>query len=250
MAGTALRRRLTWQVATVVEVAQETPTVRSLALDVPDWPGHLAGQHLDIRLTAPDGYHAERSYSIASAPGSGRVVITVQRVHDGEVSPYLVDEVGAGDVVEVRGPVGGYFVWTPQRGGPVQLVAGGSGIVPLMSMLRAHAAAGSDAQVRLLYSTRGEGEVIYRGELDALAATGTVDVRIALTRHAPPGWAGETRRVDGEMLDALAWPASASPLVYVCGPTPFVENVAELLVERSHDPASIRTERFGPAGGG
>ncbi len=224
--------------------------MRSVVLEVPQWSGHRAGQHLDVRLTAPDGYRAERSYSIASAPGDATVTITVQRVRGGEVSPYLAEDLRVGDVLEVRGPVGGWFVWTPALGGPLQLVAGGSGIVPLMSMLRAHGASGSDAGVRLLYSCRSETDIVYRDELDRLAAAGPTDVVVALTRHAPPGWSGEARRVDGAMVDASTWPASASPLVYVCGPTPFVEHVADLLVQRSHDPARIRTERFGPTGGG
>ncbi len=224
--------------------------MRSVVLEVPDWAGHRAGQHVDVRLTAPDGYRAERSYSIATAPGGGRVTITVQRVRGGEVSPYLAEDLRVGDELEVRGPVGGYFVWTPALGGPVQLVAGGSGIVPLMAMLREHEASGSSADVRLLYSCRSEDDIIYRDELERRAAAAGADVRITLTRHAPTSWPGETRRVDGAMLDDLAWPASASPLIYVCGPTPFVEHVADLLVQRSHDPAAIRTERFGPTGGG
>lgn len=250
MAGTALRRRLTWEPATVVGLVDETPTVRSLVLDVPDWTGHRAGQHLDVRLTAPDGYRAERSYSVASAPSDRQVTITVQRVPDGEVSPYLTEDLRPGDVVEVRGPVGGWFVWTPDLVGPLQLVAGGSGVVPLVAMLREHAASGSTGGARLLYSCRTADDVVFRNELDRLGASGAADVRVTLTRGAPEGWTGEVGRVDAAMLDRAAWPADAAPRVYVCGPTPFVEHVAELFVRRSHDPAAIRTERFGPTGGG
>jgi ferredoxin-NADP reductase len=249
MAGTALRRRLTWQPATVVDLVDETTSVRSIGLEVDDWPGHEAGQHLDVRLTAADGYRAQRSYSIASPPGSRRVVLTVQVVPDGEVSPYLARSLAVGDRIEVRGPIGGYFVWTPAMTAPLQLVAGGSGIVPLAAMLRQHAATGTRSPVRMLYSARSLADVIYRDELTALAAREDVDVRLALTRAAPPGWTGYGRRVDGPMVEEAVWPATQAPRVYVCGPTSFVETVADLLVDAGHDPGAIRTERFGSSGG-
>jgi ferredoxin-NADP reductase len=224
---------------------RETPRVRTLVLDVADWPGHRAGQHLDVRLTAEDGYQASRSYSIASAPGEPPA-ITVERLPDGEVSPYLVDVAEAGDSFEVRGPVGGYFVWEPELGGPLQLVAGGSGIVPLMSMLRDRAAARSAVPARLLYSSRTREDVIYRGELDSLAAgDGSLEVVHTLTRERPEGWTGRTGRVDEALLSEVAWAPEARPLVYVCGPTGFVEAVASGLVQLGHEPDRIRTERFG-----
>lgn len=243
-------RRLTWQVGTVAEIRDETPSARTLVLDVPDWPGHLAGQHLDVRLTAPDGYSTERSYSIASAPAAGRVEITVQVVSDGEVSPYLAQVLAVGDPLELRGPVGGYFVWRPgptppADEQPVQLIAGGSGIVPLMAMARARVVAGSAAPFRLLYSVRSPAEVIYGAELGTLG----VDVTYAYTRHTPPEWPTPAGRVDAALLAASAFPAAASPRVYVCGPTPFVEVVANLLIDAGHEAGSIRTERFGPSGG-
>ena len=248
MERTAIRRRLTWQVATVSDVRRETATARTLVLDVPEWPGHLAGQHLDVRLTAPDGYRASRSYSIASAWAGETIELTVEQVPDGEVSPYLVDVVKVGDPLEIRGPVGGWFVWKPEQEGPVQLIGGGSGIVPLMAMLRTHAAADSTAPVRLLYSVRRPTSVIYVDDLKNLAAGDHVDVRLVYTREAP---AGEPRvgRIDADLIEALAFKPAESPTTYVCGPTPFVETVADLLVEAGHDPARVRTERFGPTGG-
>ena len=244
MARAAVRGRLSWQVATVEAVVDETPRVRTLVLDVPDWAGHRAGQHLDVRLTAEDGYRAERSYSIASPPGEP-VAITVERLDDGEVSPYLTEELRAGDALELRGPIGGYFVWGPEDGGPLLLVAGGSGVVPLMAMLRHRRAAGSDVPARLLYSSRTLEDVIYRAELDELDA----EVLHTLTREQPPGWTGYARRVDAALLAEVAWPAEQDPRVFVCGPTPFVETVAATLVELGYPPQRVKTERFGATGG-
>jgi ferredoxin-NADP reductase len=250
VARAAVQRRLTWRLAGVVDVVTETPRARSLVLDVPDWPGHLAGQHIDVRLTAGDGYQAQRSYSISSAPGDGeRLAITVERLEDGEVSPYLTDELRAGDHLEVRGPIGGWFVWDPSAAAPLFLVAGGSGVCPLMAMLRHRAARGSTVPARLLYSARDAGDVIYRSELDRLAAAGGSEVVLTLTRARPAGWTGYARRVDAGMLREVAWPPERGPSTYVCGPTPFVESVAESLVALGHDAGRIRTERFGPTGG-
>jgi ferredoxin-NADP reductase len=238
---------LTWLVAEVTETVTETPRVRTLALDVPGWPGHRAGQHVDIRLTAEDGYQAERSYSVASAPGDPPSV-TVERLEDGEVSPYLVDEVVDGDRFELRGPIGGYFVWD---GGdaPVLLVAGGSGIVPLMAMLRHRAESGSDVPARLLYSSRAWEDVIYQDELERLADDKAVEVVHTLTRSQPPGWTGYARRLDVEMVREVAWPPEEGARAFVCGPTAFVETAADALVEVGYAPANIRTERFGATGG-
>jgi ferredoxin-NADP reductase len=244
--------RLEWQVATVVSTRQETSRARTLILDVPHWPGHRAGQHVDVRLVAEDGYQAQRSYSIASAPADGTVALTVERLDDGEVSPYLCDVLQPGDGVEVRGPIGGYFVWEAVERGPLLLVAGGSGIVPLMAMLREHArtaeAARAAVPVRLLYSARMLDDVIYRAELEQLADSPHVEVALTLTRQAPPEWSGYHRRIDRAMLEAVSWPPSAEPDVYVCGPTPLVESVATLLVELGHTASRVRTERFGPTG--
>jgi ferredoxin-NADP reductase len=245
VARAAVLGRLTWQVATVEEIVDETPSVRTIVLDVPDWPGHRAGQHLDVRLTAEDGYRAEREYSIASAPDEP-VAITVERLDDGEVSPYLTEELRAGDGLELRGPIGGYFVWDPEHGGLLLLVAGGSGIVPLRAMLRHRQRSGSDAPVRLLYSARTLGDLIYRRELDE-AADG-VEVVYTLTREQPPGWTGYARRVDRELLGEAAWPADDGALAFVCGPTSFVETVAAGLVELGYPPARVKTERFGATG--
>ncbi len=246
MAGTAVRGRLTWRVATVGSVTEETPTVRTITLEVPGWAGHRAGQHLDVRLTAEDGYQAEREYSIASAP-SEPVAITVERLEDGEVSPYLTQELLPGDVIEVRGPVGGYFVWEPADGGPLLLVAGGSGIVPLRAMLRHRLRTGSAVPVRLLYSSRTWPDVIYRDEL-SVPADGVAVVH-TLTRQQPPGWTGYARRVDAEMLAEIAWPPADQPLVYACGPTSFVEAAASILVDLGYPQRRIKTERFGATGG-
>jgi ferredoxin-NADP reductase len=243
VARAAVRGRLTWQVATVESVVDETPRVRTLVLDVPEWAGHRAGQHLDVRLTAEDGYRAERAYSIGSAPGTP-VEITVERLDDGEVSPYLTEELRKGDSLELRGPIGGYFVWGPEDGGPLLLLAGGSGIVPLMSMLRLRRDRGSDVPARLLYSSRTLEDVIYRAELDRLDA----EVIHTLTRKQPPGWTGYARRVDAELLGEVAWPAERDPRVFVCGPTPFVETVASDLVALGYPPQRVKTERFGATG--
>ena len=235
-----------WRVATVRAVRAETPTTRTIVLDVPDWPGHVAGQHVDIRLTAEDGYQAERSYSIASAPEAPDLELTVERIDDGEVSPYLTDELREGDQFEVRGPVGGHFTWRVAQGGPLLLVAGGSGLVPLMAMLRHRAARGSDVDARLLVSARRWDDVIYRDELRGLAG---VETSYALTREQPPGWTGFDRRIDAPMLEAVGPPPADGPRVFVCGPTAFVERAADLLVAAGHDPRAIRAERFGPTGG-
>jgi ferredoxin-NADP reductase len=248
MARAAVLGRLTWRVADVLDVVPETPRVKTIAFDVPGWPGHRAGQHVDIRLTAEDGYQAQRSYSIASTPDGTRVELTVERLDDGEVSPYLTDELRPGDQIELRGPVGGYFIWEPAQGGPLLLVAGGSGVVPLMAMIRARDAAGSDAEMRLLLSSRGWEEVIYRDELEQLAGDGLTVVH-TLTRSQPPGWTGYARRVDAEMLAEFGSGRAERPRVYVCGSTPFVEAVSEALVQLGHDPQAIKTERFGPTGG-
>jgi ferredoxin-NADP reductase len=248
LAGTAVLGRLTWTLGEVVETIAETPRVKTIVLDVPGWPGHRAGQHVDIRLTAEDGYQAQRSYSIASAPGEGRLALTVERLDEGEVSPYLVDELRPADQLELRGPIGGYFVWEPGLGGPLLLVAGGSGVVPLRSMLRHRAAAGSAVPVRLLYSSRSLEEVIYREELERHAGAEGVDVVHTLTRTQPPNWSGYSRRIDSELLSDVAWPPADDPLAYVCGPTSLVEAVATGLVELGYEPAQVRTERFGPSG--
>jgi ferredoxin-NADP reductase len=239
--------RLTWQAATVAGVAAETPRATTIAFDVPGWPGHQAGQHVDVRLTAADGYQAERSYSIASAPGGTRVELTVVRIGDGEVSPYLTGELRPGDQIELRGPVGGYFVWAPDDGGPLLLAAGGSGVAPLMAMVRLRAAAGSPVDTRLLVSSRSWEDIIYREELERLAGGGLTVVH-TLTASQPPGWAGYARRVDAEMLAQVGPGPAERPRVYVCGPTPFVEAVAEALVGLGHQPQAIKTERFGPTG--
>jgi ferredoxin-NADP reductase len=244
---------LSWQLGTITAQRDETPSVRSLTFALPAWPGHRAGQHVDLRLTAEDGYSVERSYSIASEPErTGEVDLTVERIPDGEVSPFLHDEARVGDRIEVRGPIGGYFVWEAARKGPLLLVGGGSGVVPLMAMLRQHARSGPAARaevpVRLLYSARTLDDVIYRAELEQLADPPHVEVAITLTREAPPDWSGYHRRIDRAMLEAVSWPPSAEPNVYVCGPTPLVESVATLLVELGHTASRVRTERFGPTG--
>lgn len=228
----------------------ETPRVGSLVLAVPGWPGHLPGQHVDVRLTAEDGYQAQRSYSIASPPEDGeRLVLTVERIDDGEVSPYLVDELRPGDRFELRGPIGGYFVWRAEMTDPLLLVAGGSGICPLMAMLRHRAALASTVPTRLLYSARSLDDVIYRAELDRLAQGEGLQVALTLTRSQPEDWKGFNRRVDREMLAAVEWPPERRPLAFVCGPTPFVEAVASALVALDHPAERVRTERFGPTGG-
>jgi ferredoxin-NADP reductase len=243
MVETAVAGRLTWLAASVAGAVVETPRVRTLELGIPGWPGHRAGQHLDVRLTAEDGYQAQRSYSIASAPGDG-VALTIERLDDGEVSPYLVDEVRDGDQIEVRGPIGGYFVWDGDEPEPVLLVAGGSGVVPLVAMARHRARIRSETPMRLVYSSRTWDDVIYREELETLG----LEVVHTLTREQPPGWTGYSRRVDPEMLRKVAWPASESPRVYVCGSTRFVDAAADGLLELGYEPAWIRTERFGATG--
>jgi ferredoxin-NADP reductase len=236
-------RIVTWRPATVSEVIRETPSAATLVLDVQGWPGHRAGQHVDIRLTAEDGYHAQRSYSLASAPEDGVATITVERLDDGEVSPYLVDDAQAGDVVEIRGPVGGWFVWETSQGGPLWLIGGGSGVVPLRSMLRHHQLAGSDIPARLLLSAKAPRDVIYRAELQSW------DVTYTYTRETPPGWTGYARRVDREMLAESGFAPGERPRIFVCGPTGFVEGVADDLTRLGHDPVRVRTERFGATGG-
>jgi ferredoxin-NADP reductase len=239
---------LTWLVGEVTDAAFETPRVRSLVLDVPGWPGHRAGQHVDVRLTAEDGYQAQRSYSIASPPEENRVALTVERLDDGEVSPYLVDEVRIGDRFELRGPIGGYFVWEATSREPVLLVGGGSGVVPLMAMIRHRRATGSAVSARLLYSSRMLEDVIYREELDRLAGAGDgLDVVHTLTRSQPPGWTGYARRIDAEMLREVAWEDERAQ-AFVCGPTRLVETVAGDLVELGYEPSRVKTERFGPTG--
>jgi ferredoxin-NADP reductase len=239
---------LVWRPATVVGLRRETPSASTLLFEVEDWPGHLAGQHVDIRLTAEDGYQAERSYSLASPPEDPQLALTVERISDGEVSPYLTDELRAGDELELRGPIGGYFTWQVADGGPLVLLAGGSGLVPLMAMLRHRARASSDVDARLLVSARSWDDVLYRDELAELGDDGVM-VRYTLTREQPPGWTEWTGRVNDEMLRDLDADRARQRRVYVCGPTGFVESVAELLVGLGHDPHAIKTERFGPTGG-
>jgi ferredoxin-NADP reductase len=248
MAGTAILGRLSWQVANVVDVVAETPRVKTIGLEVPDWAGHLAGQHVDVRLTAEDGYQAQRSYSIASAPNEGRIELTIERLADGEVSPYLADELRPGDGLELRGPIGGYFAWDPSQGGPLLLVGGGTGVVPLMAMIRARAVAGSNADATLLFSSRSWDDVVYRDELERLVGGGLRVVH-TLTRSQPPTWTGYARRVDADMLADVGPSPAGRPRVYVCGSTPFVEAVAQALVQLGHQPHMVRTERFGPTGG-
>ena len=231
------------------EVVAESHRARTLVLDVPDWPGHRAGQHVDVRLTAEDGYQAQRSYSIASAPERAQLELTVELVDDGEVSAYLVEDVLRGDGFELRGPIGGHFTWSVADGGPLLLLAGGSGLVPLMSMLRHRAANASAVPAQLLVSVRGADERLFAGELEELASADGLRVDFTYTRSAPAGWSGWTRRVDAAMLSALGPSAADRPLIFACGPTAFVEHVATLLVEAGHDQAAIHAERFGPTGG-
>jgi ferredoxin-NADP reductase len=246
METAAVRGRLTWQVATVTSVTRETGSVATIALDPPDWAGHRAGQHLDVRLTDEDGYSAERSYSIASSPGEP-VAITVERLEGGEVSPYLTEELRAGDELELRGPIGGYFVWEPADGGPLMLLAGGSGVVPLRSILRHRSRTGSGVPARLLYSARTLPDVIYRDELDQ--PQDGAQVIYTLTRDQPPGWTGHAGRIDQALLAEVAWAAGANPLAFICGPTSFVETAAAGLVALGYPPQRVKTERFGASGG-
>jgi ferredoxin-NADP reductase len=243
-------RRTLWRLAEVIEVVPETPRTKSLLLEVPGWEGHKAGQHVDVRLTAEDGYQTQRSYSIASAPEDERLMLTVDRLDDGEVSIYLTDVLMARDKLELRGPIGGYFTWEEEDGGPLFLVGGGSGIAPLMAMIRHRAATGTDVPTRLLYSSRSYEEIIYREELETLASRDSaLEVIHTLTRSGPEGWSGYDRRIDAEMLREVAWSPDESPLAFVCGSTSFVEGVADALVSLGHDPARVKTERFGPTGG-
>jgi ferredoxin-NADP reductase len=248
MAGTAVLGRLTWQLGRVVESVTETSRVKSLSLEVPDWRGHRAGQHVDLRLTAEDGYQTVRSYSIASPPEVPAVVVTVERLDDGEVSPYLVDEVRVDDKIEVRGPIGGYFVWEISQGGPLFLVAGGSGIVPLMAMIRHRQAGRSEVPITLLYSTRSPHDVIYEAELEELASHEGIRLILTYTRDQPPGWTGYSRRIDESLLGEVAPTPDDRPLIYICGPTALVEGAASGMVALGHEPARIKTERFGPTG--
>ncbi|MEV4727792.1 ferredoxin reductase [Micromonospora humida] len=248
-AGGRPARPLGWRVARLARRRVETPTAQTLVLSVPDWPGHLPGQHVDVRLTAPDGYQAARSYSLAGPADGDRIALTVQRVPDGEVSPYLTDTWAEGDPVEVRGPVGGWFVWRPEQTAPVLLVAGGSGVVPLMAMVRARRAAGNRAPFRLIYSVRTPADVIYADELRTRARDDLgLDVTYVYTREAPDGWRGEPHRIGLADVNTHGWPAELEPLCYVCGPTGFVETVADLLVGLGHPTRRVRTERFGPTG--
>jgi ferredoxin-NADP reductase len=240
---------VTWEAATVAEIRAETAHATTLVLDVPGWPGHRAGQHVDIRLTSEDGYQAQRSYSIASAPEAPGLELTIERIDDGEVSPYLTEDLIVGDRFELRGPIGGYFAWDASLDGPLLLVGGGSGLVPLMAMLRHHQATGSQVDARLLLSARAIDDVLYRSELERLAQDGPA-VYTTLTRGAAPdGWQGWTRRIDREMLLAVGPEPAERPRIYVCGPTPFVEEAARLLVALGHETANVHTERFGPTGG-
>ena len=250
MERTALPGRLNWQLGEVVARKDETARAASLTFAVSNWPGHLAGQHVDVRLTAEDGYKAERSYSIASPPEERMVLrLTIERLDDGEVSPYLVDELREGDQIELRGPIGGYFVWEVSMGGPLLLVAGGSGIVPLMAMIRHRKAVGSTIATRLLYSSRSYEDVIYRDELDQFARSEAgLEVIHTFTRSQPPGWTGYRRRIDNSLLQDVAWPSEQHPLAFICGPTQMVEPVAAGLLPLGYDPARVKTERFGPTG--
>ena len=239
-----------WHVGKVVALHDETATARTITLEVPDWPGHAAGQHVDVRLTASDGYSAVRSYSIASAPNSeGRVELTVERLPNGEVSPYLTQETAVGDRLELRGPIGGWFVWRSQQTEPIQLVAGGSGVVPLMAMIRSRAWVGSTAPFRLLYSVREPGAIWYRDELQALSDHDhSVTLTYAYTRAAPKDWPRPPGRIDAVLIAHTTWPANLSPTCYVCGPTSFVESASSFLTASGNDTNKIKTERFGPTG--
>jgi ferredoxin-NADP reductase len=248
MARAALPGRLTWQLARVIEVVPETTQAKTIMLEAPDWTGYRAGQHVDIRLTAEDGYQAERSYSIASAPEDPHLALTVERITDGEVSPYLLDVLRAGDELELRGPIGGYFAWDSSLGGPLMLLAGGSGVVPLRSILRHHSATADEVPARLLYSARAVDDLIYRAELIAFGGSEHTDVEFTLTRAWPPGWEGHRGRIDRALLQEVSWPPADRPLVYICGPNGFVEAAAAAMVKLGHDPKRIRTERFGPSG--
>jgi ferredoxin-NADP reductase len=246
----AAPRRLQWQTAEVSGLIDETPRVRSLVLTLPDWQGHKPGQHVDVRLTGEDGYRAQRSYSIASAPESRNVMLTVERIEDGEVSPYLSIDVQAGDKFELRGPIGGHFVWSAAQGGPLFLIAGGSGVAPLMAMLRHRSAVSSKVPATLLYSSRTFEDIIYREELERLAAANAgLKIVHTLTRKQPAGWRGGARRIDRKMLEAEGFPPAARPHIFICGPTQLVESAAQTMLDLGHDRTLIKTERFGPTGG-
>ncbi len=249
-----MAQQLKWQLGTVVEIRQETPKAKSLILDVPDWTTHLAGQHVDVRLTAEDGYQAQRSYSIASPPEDEYLMLTVECIEDGEVSPYLTDELRVGDRIELRGPIGGYFVWNARdrknEGSPLFLVAGGSGIVPLMAMIRHRANSQNTVPTKLLYSSRSYDDVIYREELDRISANDSSLVVIhTLTRRQPQNWMSYERRIDRAMLAETAWQPEEKPIAFSCGPTALVETVANHLLELGYKPECVKTERFGPTGG-
>jgi ferredoxin-NADP reductase len=245
VARAAVPGRLNWRVATIKATSDETATARTLVLDVPGWPGHLPGQHVDTRLTAEDGYSTQRSYSVAAAPEEGRLELTIQRLDDGEVSPYLAGVAEPGDQFDVKGPIGGWFTWSPEPGSvrPLLLLAGGSGIVPLMSMIRAHGAAQSQVPVALIYSARSPADVIYAHELSERTVASPLNLTLLYTRSAhrgvPPG------RINAAVIAASAFPPAAAPAIYVCGPSGFVEAATSLLVDAGHRPASIKTERFG-----
>jgi ferredoxin-NADP reductase len=243
------RTPIVWHEMIVLEIVEETAHAKTLVLDKSGWPGHVAGQHLDVRLTAEDGYQAERSYSIASAPEDSRLTLTVERIDDGEVSPYLAGELRRGDQLELRGPIGGHFTWRVQDGGPLLLVAGGSGLVPLMAMLRHRAARKATIDTRLLASSRSLEDLLYRDELMKLVGSEGLTIEFTLTRARPPGWSGFDRRVDAEMLTLIGPRVSERPRIFVCGPTAFVESVADALVAIGHRPGAIHAERFGPSGG-
>jgi ferredoxin-NADP reductase len=244
---TSTPKRLIWRVAEVAKIVDETPRVKSLVLDVPGWPGHRPGQHVDVRLTAEDGYQAQRSYSVASEPDNARLMLTVELIEGGEISPYLTSDVRSGDKFELRGPIGGYFVWTVAIGGPLFLVAGGSGIAPLMSMLRVSAK--NTTPTLLLYSSRTFEDIIYREELDRIAARNDgLTVLYTLTRRQPPGWTGGARRIDRSMLANVALSVTARPKIFICGPTSLVESAAQSLLELGYEHNLIKTERFGPTG--
>jgi ferredoxin-NADP reductase len=247
MARAALPGRLTWQLTRVIESRPETSSAKTILLDAPDWAGHRAGQHVDVRLTAEDRYQAQRSYSIASAPEDDHLALTIEEIGDGEVSPYLTQELRAGDELELRGPIGGWFVWDGTESGPLLLFAGGSGVVPLRAMLRHRAATSNSTPARLVYSARSLDDVIYRDELERSAPD--VEVELALTRSWPEDWTGHRGRVDDALLEAVAWPSSQAPATYICGPTGFVEAISRQMIERGHDPGRIKTERFGPTSG-
>jgi ferredoxin-NADP reductase len=246
--GTAVAR-LPWRIAEVSSTRAETPRARTLVLNVEGWPGHIAGQHVDVRLTAADGYQAQRSYSIASAPQSSTLELLIERIFDGEVSPYLTEVARPGDRFELRGPIGGYFVWTPAHGGPLLLIGAGSGIAPLASMLDYRARSAAGLPTRVLYSARTEEDIIFRSQLNAWAEKDpALAVSVTLTRAAPSGWGGYRRRIDLDMLREVAFPDTPTPLAYVCGPTSMVEQTADHLVRLRYPPSRVRTERFGPSG--